>query len=293
MDVMENISAGTVDLVLTSPPFALRRSKSYGNVPAPEYVEWFLPFAKEVFRILKPRGSFVFDIGGSWNRGEPTRNLYHFDLLLKLCDDKIGFNLAQEFYWYNPAKIPNPAQWVTVKRIRVKDAVTPIWWLSKSKFPKASNRRVLKPYSKSMEDLLKSGYNEGRRPSGHVVSSNWDKRYRGAIPSNLIIASNTRSNDPYLEGCKANGLEINPARFVVAIPEFFIKFLTLKRNVVLDPFCGSNVVGAVAERLGRKWLSVDINLDFVLGSAFRFGKLGPLTFRRYSGLLPIKTGANE
>jgi len=273
LHLLSSVPKGSVDLVLTSPPFALRRKKSYGNVSAEEYSDWFWPFALEIARVLKPRGSFVLDIGGSWNRGEPTRTLYHFELLLRLCGPDGPFKLAQEFYWYNPAKMPAPAQWVTIDRVRVKDAINPIWWLSKSARPKADNRRVLKPYTKSMEELLSRGYNEGKRPSGHVVSNQWGKRQKGAIPGNVIIAANTGSNDKYLAGCKECGLEVHPARFVRAIPEFFIKFLTKPRDLVVDPFAGSNVVGEIAEALDRKWISIEINEVFVVGSAFRFDGL--------------------
>jgi site-specific DNA-methyltransferase (cytosine-N4-specific) len=274
LHVLQTIPSESINLVITSPPFALRRKKSYGNVSAEKYCEWFWTYAQAIFRVLKANGSFVLDIGGSWNKGEPTRTLYHFDLLLKLCRPQGQFRLAQEFYWYNPAKMPAPAQWVTIERVRVKDAVNPIWWLAKSARPKASNRRVLKPYTKSMENLLVKGYNEGPRPSGHVVSKNWSKRQKGSIPPNLIIAANTRSNDRYLQACKEHGLAVHPARFVEAIPEFFIKFLTNRGDIVLDPFAGSNVVGAVAERLERRWISIEIKEEYVLSSAFRFDGLG-------------------
>ena len=270
LDVLKKIPPESIDLVITSPPFALRRKKSYGNVSAEKYCEWFWPYAQAIARVLKRNGSFVLDIGGSWNRGEPTRTLYHFDLLLQLCGSDGPFRLAQEFYWYNPAKMPAPAQWVTIERVRVKDAVNPIWWLSKTARPKASNRRVLRPYSKSMRELLQKGYNHGPRPSGHVVSKSWGKRQNGSIPPNLIIAANTKSNDSYLRGCKEHGIEVHPARFVDAIPEFFIKFLTRKGDKVLDLFSGSNVVGSVAERLQRKWISIEISRKYVVGSAFRF-----------------------
>ncbi|MGH9877272.1 MAG: DNA-methyltransferase [Nitrososphaerales archaeon] len=279
--VLNDIPRGSVDLVVTSPPFALRRKKSYGNVSAEKYCEWFWPYAQAVARVLKPNGSFVLDIGGSWNKGEATRTLYHFELLLRLCSSQGPFRLAQEFYWYNPAKMPAPAQWVTIERVRVKDAVNPIWWLAKSARPTASNRRVLKPYTKSMENLLARGYNQGPRPSGHVVSKNWGRRQKGSIPPNLIIAANTRSSDRYLTACKEYELEVHPARFVEAIPEFFIKFLTRRGDVVLDPFSGSNVVGEVAERLGRRWLSIEINEKYVIGSAFRFDGLGEIVLQKY------------
>lgn len=274
LEVLKNIKEGTIDLVITSPPFALRTKKSYGNVSAEEYCDWFWPYAKAIHRILKPRGSFVLDIGGSWNKGEPTRTLYHFDLLLSLCGYGGIFKLAQEFYWYNPAKMPAPAQWVTIERVRVKDTVNPIWWLAKTGKPKADNRRVLKPYTKSMENLFLRGYNKGPRPSGHTASPKWDKRQKGAIPPNIIIAANTRSFDNYLKGCKKYKLAVHPARFVEAVPDFFIKFLTKPQNIVLDPFSGSNVVGAVAERLKRRWVSIEINKEYVIGSAFRFNGIG-------------------
>jgi DNA modification methylase len=281
LDVLGGIAKNSIDLVITSPPFALRRKKSYGNVSAEEYCDWFWPFAEAIARVLKPKGSFVLDIGGSWNKGEPTRTLYHFELLLRLCGTNGPFKLAQEFYWYNPAKMPAPAQWVTVERVRVKDAINPIWWLAKSAKPKASNRRVLKPYTKSMENLLARGYNNGARPSGHVVSDKWGKRQQGAIPPNVIIAANTKSTDPYIKSCKERELELHPARFVEAVPEFFIKFLTRKNDIVVDPFAGSNVVGHVAERLNRKWISVEINNDYAIGSAFRFNGIGERTFRKH------------
>jgi site-specific DNA-methyltransferase (cytosine-N4-specific) len=274
LSFMKSLPANSIDLVITSPPFALRRKKSYGNVSPEIYSDWFMPFAKEIHRILKETGSFILDIGGSWNKKEPTRTLYHFDLLLRLCSPQAKlFKLAQEFYWYNPAKLPAPAQWVTIERIRVKDAVNPIWWLCKKPKPKASNKNVLKPYSKSMRELFQKGYNKGLRPSGHLISDKWSKQQSGAIPANLIVASNTNSNDSYLIGCKKYSLEVHPARFVKAVPEFFVKFLTEPGDLVLDPFSGSNVVGEVAEHLKRKWISVEIQEKYVIGSALRFGDI--------------------
>jgi DNA modification methylase len=280
LDVMKTLPKNSVDLVLTSPPFALRRKKSYGNVSAEKYVDWFWPFAAEIRRVLKPNGSFVLDIGGSWNRGEPTRTLYHFDLLTKLCGKKGPFRLAQEFYWFNPAKMPAPAQWVTIERVRVKDSINPIWWLSKTARPKASNRRVLRPYTDSMRSLMRRGYNQGLRPSGYVVSAVWGTDHGGSIPPNVIVASNTRSFDPYLRACRGLRLPIHPARFVQAVPDFFVKFLTVRGNIVLDPFAGSNVVGGVAQQLGRRWISVDLDEAYVLGSAFRFHGAGEALVRR-------------
>lgn len=270
LDILRAAPPESVNLVITSPPFALRREKEYKNVPAKDYLVWFRPFAQEIFRVLTSDGSLVVEIGGSWSEGEPTRSLYHFELLVNLCGESGPFRLAQEFYWYNPAKMPAPAEWVTIRRVRVKDAVCPIWWLSKSPHPKASNLRVLTPYKVAMKKLFEDGYNEGLRPSGHVVSDGWARDHGGAIPPNLITAANTRSSSPYLDACRKYGIHPHPARFAEAVPEFFIKFLTVEGDLVLDPFAGSNVTGHVAEKLGRRWLSVEIVDEYVATSAFRF-----------------------
>jgi DNA modification methylase len=279
-DAIETFDArledGSVDLIVTSPPFALQRPKEYGNQSQDAYKEWFLPFADEFWRVLKPTGSLVIDLGGAWEAGQPVKSIYQFELLVSLCRrPKRPFVLAQDFYWYNPARLPSPAQWVTVDRVRVKDSVNYIWWLSKSPNPKADNRRVQREYSESMKRLIDrpENYNRGRRPSGHVIREGFTEDRGGAIPPNLLAISNTGNDRDYLEACKNRGLRPHPARFPSEIPDFFVSLLTEKDDLVVDPFAGSNVTGAAAESLGRKWLSVDIDEQYVRGSAARFERL--------------------
>jgi site-specific DNA-methyltransferase (cytosine-N4-specific) len=269
LDVLRRLPAESVALVMTSPPFALRRQKAYGNVAAVEYVEWFWPFAREIHRVLRPDGSLVFDLGGAWNPGSGTRSLYQYQLVLRLCEI---FYLAQEFYWYNPSRLPTPAEWVTIRRTRVKDAVNMLWWLSKTTEPQADNRRVLKPYSRSMKRLLRDGYDPAMRPSQHEIGPHFQRDNGGAIPPNLLEIPNTRSNDDYLRSCRAAGLPIHPARFPPGVPEFFVRFLTQPGQTVLDPFAGSNVTGQVSEAQGRRWIAVEINGDYVAGSMLRFAE---------------------
>lgn len=175
-ELLKNVPSDSIDLVVTSPPYALVFKKEYGNVDADDYTKWFLSFSDEIFRILKPTGSFVLNIGGCWNKGSPTRSLYQFELLLALTKK---FNLAQEFFWYNPAKLPSPAEWVTVRRIRVKNSVEYIWWLSKTTNPKADNRKVLQPYSADMERLIEKGYRAKKRPSGHNITAKFNTNHGG------------------------------------------------------------------------------------------------------------------
>jgi len=269
LDVMRTLKPGSVNLVMTSPPFGLVRKKDYGNADADKYVAWFRPFGKAVKRVLAKNGSFVIDIGGAWVKGQPTRSLYHYKLLIMLCEE-VGFHLAQEFHWWNPSKLPTPAEWVTVRRIRVKDAVNPVWWLSKTPWPKASNRRVLQPYSPSMVHLLKNGYKAKKRPSGHDISDKFQTDNGAAIPPNLLAIANTDSNSYYQRYCKEHDLPIHPARYPADLPEFFIRMLTDADDFVLDPFAGSCITGEVCERLGRRWSCVELDRAYVDGSKGRF-----------------------
>jgi DNA modification methylase len=263
------IHPGSVNLIMTSPPFGLVRKKEYGNVDADKYTEWFQPFAEAFHKALADNGSLVIDIGGAWMAGQPTRSLYHYELLIMLCH-KYHFHLAQEYYWWNPSKLPTPAEWVTVRRIRVKDAVNCVWWLSKTPWPKASNTRVLQPYSEAMVQLLRNGYKAKLRPSGHDISTKFSTNNGAAIPPNILAIPNTESNSAYLRYCTEHNLKMHPARYPAALPEYFIRMLTDPEDLVLDPFAGSCVTGEVAERLNRNWLCSELREDYVEGAKGRF-----------------------
>jgi site-specific DNA-methyltransferase (cytosine-N4-specific) len=265
--LLQMLPGDSIDLVMTSPPFALTRKKEYGNEPIERYLEWFMPFCREIQRVLKPRGSFVLDIGGAWIPGAPVRSIYHFELAVRLAKE---FRLAQDFYWYNPARLPSPAEWVTVRRIRVKDAVNMVWWFGKTEDPKADNKKILQPYSNSMKTLLKNGYKAKLRPSGHDISENFAKDNGGAIPSNMIQIANTESNSHYLRACRERGIKPHPARYPESLVRFFLNFLTDEEDLVVDPFAGSNVTGSACEAMNRRWLASETVADYIEGSVARF-----------------------
>lgn len=271
-DVLKLLPEGSVDLIVTSPPFALLRKKSYGNEIQEVYVNWLLEFGREAYRVLSTTGSFVLDIGGAYQRGRPVRSLYNYRVLIEFCDT-LDYRLAEEFFWYNPAKLPSPIEWVNKRKIRVKDAVNPVWWFSKDDYPKADITKVLRPYSKRMRKLLQDPdkyYEPKERPSGHDISESFREDKGGAIPPNLLQIANTTSNSNYIRRCKALGEETHPARFPPDLPRFFIKFLTDPDDLVVDFFSGSNTTGYVAEDLGRRWLSIEIIRDYASLSAIRF-----------------------
>lgn len=267
--VMKEMPANSVNLVMTSPPFALTSKKEYGNKASGEYVGWMLPFAQEIKRILTDDGSFVIDLGGAYLPGHPVRSIYQYELLVALVNE-LDFFLAQEFFHYNPARLPAPAEWVNVRRIRVKDSVNLVWWLSKTEYPKANNRNVLTPYTDAMKNLLKKGYRAKKRPSGHTITKKFNKDNKGAIPPNVLRLGNNDSNSSYMRKCKEYKIKPHPARFPKKFPEFFVKFLTDENDIVLDPFAGSNTTGYVAENLQRRWLSFDLEQKYLEASIFRF-----------------------
>ena len=289
LDLLDTLADNSVNLVMTSPPFALLRQKSYGNKEQSEYVDWLCSFGSKVYQKLRDDGSFVLDLGSAYNRGNPTYSLYQFRVLLQMCDC-IGFHLAQPFYWHNPSALPAPIEWVNKRKMRAKNSVNTVWWLSKTEWPKSDVRNVLAPYSSRMEHLISHidefVPEEGTlRPSGHSMGKSSWKDNGGAIPPNMLQIPNSGSNDQYLRYCKAAGVKGHPARFPVALPEFFIKFLTEPDDLVVDIFGGSNTTGQAAEALCRRWKSFELNQEYVAASSFRFAESADRAFSAYDAIM--------
>ena len=262
---------GKVQLIFTSPPFPLNTKKKYGNLRGDNYLTWLAKFGPIMRELLTPTGSIVIELGNSWESGDPTMSTLPLRSLLYFQEQNY-LNLCQEFICHNPARLPSPAEWVTVRRIRLKDSFTRLWWLAPTKYPKANNRNVLKPYSAAQQRLINGGkFNAGRRPSQYVISEKkFSKDNGGAIAPSVLVISNTRSNDDYQLYCRKHKIEFHPARMPIELPQFFIKFLTDPGDIVLDPFGGSNTTGLAADGLDRFWVSVEPNRDYVRGSMGRF-----------------------
>lgn len=297
--------AGKVQLVMTSPPFPLNTKKAYGNRTQDEYVSWFADFAPLLREMVTEDGSIVIEIGNAWMPGKPVMSTHVLKAFLAFLE-RGDLHLCQEFIWYNPARLPSPVEWVNIERSRVKDAFTRIWWMSPNERPKADNRKVLREYSRSMKRLIETGkYNAGPRPSAHNIGAESFKLDNGgAIPpnvgdvdgipsidgtisqdqfdlnidmiaeyqqaTNLLKAANTLSSDGYRKFCLDHGASVHPARMPKSLVEFFVRFLTDEGDTVLDPFAGSNTTGAVAEGLGRRWLSVEADWQYAAHSISRF-----------------------
>lgn len=266
------ITSGTVNLILTSPPYPLLARKDYANQHEErQHVTWLARCVEQWARILTEDGSLLLNLGDTFLKGQPAMSLWQERLVLELVD-RLGLHLAQKLFWENPSKMPAPAAWVTVRRVRVTPSVEQVWWLSKTPHPKANSRRVLRPYSQDMKRLLERGATPRVRPSGHVIRAGaFSADNGGSIPHSLLVAGNSKSWDAYQRACCEQGLPVHPARFPEALAEFGIQLTTEAGDLVCDPFAGSNTVGATAERLGRRWLSVEKSLTYALGSMNRFG----------------------
>jgi len=281
--ILESVS-GQVSLLITSPPFPLVRKKKYGNETGERYLSWLSDLAPKLTTLLAPSGSIVIEIGNAWEPGEPAMSTLPLEALLEF-KRAAGLYLCQHVICHNPARLPTPAAWVTVDRIRLKDSFTHVWWLSKTPRPKANNKKVLTPYRQDMQRLLASQkYNPGRRPSGHVISQKGFLTDHGgsisanvldfddprALPSSLLKIANTSWDANYRQYCNANELEPHPARMQPELVGFFSELLTDPGDLIFDPFAGSNTTGAVAEKLGRRWVGVEASENYIEGSKGRF-----------------------
>ena len=264
---------GKVQLIFTSPPFPLVVPKKYGNKIGEDYLHWMAELSPKLTKLLKPNGSMVIEIGNAWDKGIPTMSTLPLKTLMAVADSA-GLKICQQLVWHNTAKLPGPAPWVNIKRERVTDSFTHIWWYSPSKHPKASNRRVLQPYKSGMMNLLKTKkYNSGARASGHNISkTGFLNKNKGAIPASAILMANTSVDPNYSAWCKKKGIDLHPARMPIGLADFFIKFLTTPRDLVFDPFGGSCTTGKSAEVLKRKWVCVEQNSGYLHGARGRFTK---------------------
>ncbi|MFW0716565.1 DNA-methyltransferase [Pedobacter sp. N23S346] len=293
LDTDDEIAAlkGKVNLIITSPPFPLNNKKQYGNEKGEEYLKWFIELAPIFSNLLADDGSLVIEIGNAWEPERPVQSLLHLECLFGLVKNpNANLRLIQEFICYNPSKLPSPAQWVTVNRLRTVDSYTHVWWLAKTDFPKADNSKVLRPYSKSMLQLLKKQkYNSGKRPSEHHISEagflkdnggsiahNFfemdilDEKREVRLPHSVLSFSNTNSNDYFLKTCREKNVSPHPARMSGGLINFFTQFLTNEGDLVLDPFSGSNTTGYCAEKLQRKWVSFEIKDEYIDQAIIRF-----------------------
>ncbi|MBQ7788507.1 MAG: site-specific DNA-methyltransferase [Clostridia bacterium] len=262
-EVLTGFPDNSVDLIVTSPPYADQRvygTTEFTIVPN-DYVEWFIPKAREFYRVLSNKGSFVLNINDKVVDG--VQQLYVYELVIKLCKE-VGFKLVRDYIWYNPATPPNI--YSTGKYGRTKKSHEYCFWFSKSEEWTFNLDPIRKPYSKDMQKFLegkgKGGREDNMRPSTH--SFNCSKVWTdngGSDPGSVLEIANTSSNDEFYKLCKERGVS-HPARFPEKLAEFFILSGSNEGDIVLDPFSGSGTTAVVAAKNGRRWIGIDANSDY-------------------------------
>jgi site-specific DNA-methyltransferase (cytosine-N4-specific) len=269
-DMASIVDHGSVRLLFTSPPYALNREKDYGNRRGQDYVDWLCRIVETLMPVLAADGSMMLNLGDAWEKGSPTVSMYQERAVIAL-QDRLGLHLCQRILWQNPSAMPVPTNYVAIERSRLKNSVESMWWLSPAERPYADNRSILEPYSDRMRKMLDAGGNgAAKRPSGHAMTDrSFSQDNGGAIAPNLFRIANT-GDQAYAAACRAAGLPVHPARMPAELARKMIAFLSREGELVADPFGGSGTTARAAEDLGRRWITTEMNREYVEGARLRF-----------------------
>jgi site-specific DNA-methyltransferase (adenine-specific) len=240
---MKELEDNSVDMVITSPPYAERRKKAYGGIPESHYVQWFKPFAEEIYRILKPTGSFFLNIKPHVHNGE--RSLYVMDLVLML-KRSLGFHYIDEFSW---TKNGFPGGY----KGRFKNGFEPVYHFTKGKF----NEITFNPLACGTPVKEGTKARALRKQCGDPKNGSEMTAINGenllklelARPSNVIHVNNVSNQF----GSRQN----HPAPFPVGLVDFFIKSFSNEGDIILDPFAGGGTTGESAKNNNRKFYLID------------------------------------
>ena len=257
-DVFPNNS---VDLIITSPPYANKRKKSYGGIRPDDYVEWFLPIAKQLKRILKRKGSFILNIKEHPINGE--RHTYVIELILEL--KKQGWRWVEEYCWYK--KNSFPGKWSN----RFRDSWERCLHFTKHKDFKMYQDAVKIPIgdwtNKRFKTMNKNDfirYSSGNNKHLSKRVANWLKKKK-VYPHNVVIFE-----DEHFTKSPLNIIELpvertrnHSAAFPIELPSWFIKLFTRKGNVILDPFIGSGTTALSCILLDRHFIGIEIVEDYL------------------------------
>lgn len=241
-EVLAELPTNSVDLIVTSPPYADSRKSTYGGVHPDNYVAWFLPIGAELLRVLKPDGTFVLNIKEKVVDGE--RHTYVIELILALR--KQGWLWTEEFMWHK--KNSYPGKWPN----RFRDSWERLLQFNKSKQFKMFQDEVMIPMGDWAEKRLKNLSSTDQIRDTSKVGSGFGKRVANWVERDKVYPTNV------LHMATETKNRSHSAVFPEALPEWFIKLFTQEGDTVLDPFMGSGTAVQVARRLNRNAIGIEI-----------------------------------
>ncbi|MDR3448378.1 MAG: site-specific DNA-methyltransferase [Alphaproteobacteria bacterium] len=252
---LETLATASVDCIITSPPYADQRKHTYGGVPADDYVDWFLPIAEQLHRVLKPTGSFVLNIKERVVEGE--RHTYVLELILAM--KKMGWLWTEEYIWHKkncyPGKWPN----------RFRDAWERCLHFTKSKSFIMNQDDVRVPMGDWKNSRLRKLSETDKKRDESKVKSGFGKKIDNWIGRDLAYPTNV------LHLATECGNRGHSAVFPEGLPDWFIRLFSPLGGVVLDPFMGSGTTLQVAQKLGRSSIGIEVNLDYCKLAAQQLG----------------------
>ena len=246
LEVLRDVSDDSVDLIVTSPPYAERRKSSYGGVHADVYVEWFLGISEELLRVLKPSGSFVLNIKEHAVKGE--RHPYVLELILALR--RQGWLWTEEYMWHK--KNSYPGKWPN----RFRDSWERLLHFNKNRRFKMNQDEVMVPMGDWTSNRLGNLSETDRVRDESKVGSGFGKKIENWVGRDMAYPTNV------LHMATECGNRSHSAAFPKSLPTWFIRLFTDPGDVVLDPFVGSGTTGIAAIELGRKAIGIEINHEF-------------------------------
>jgi len=246
-NVLSNIEDNSIDLVVTSPPYADRRKNTYGGVKPEKYVEWFLPISKELLRVLKPTGTFILNIKEKAEKGE--RHTYVLELILALREQ--GWLWTEEFIWHK--KNSYPGKWPN----RFRDSWERCLQFNKSKQFDMYQEAVMVPVGDWANNRLKKLSKTDKTRDNSKNGSGFGKNISNWLGRDLVYPNNVLS---FATVCQNKN---HSAAFPEELPEWFIKLFTQKGGTVLDPFAGSGTTLFVAKRMDRNSIGIEIVPEYV------------------------------
>ncbi len=255
-DVLPTLPDACVDLIVTSPPYADQRKRTYGGIPPDDYVAWFLPIAAQLRRVLKPTGSFILNIKERVVAGE--RHTYVLELILALR--KQGWLWTEEYIWHK--KNAYPGKWSN----RFRDAWERCLHFTKERKFAMYQEAVMLPMGDWADKRLSKLSETDQRRDESRVKSGFGKNISNWVGRQLVYPTNVLH---LATECSNRG---HSAAFPVALPEWFIKLFTQAGDVVLDPFIGSGTTAVAAQQLGRRWIGIEKEAEYIQVALKRLGR---------------------